>query len=107
MIFVPIICVLFTISVCDATAFSCHFYANEIKSLNIFCEQNQQELPKSCVQEIPLNATDVIRLKIERCDESAIGDASMFYVWNDWSVFPYSSAKYNALIAKVSIIRRV
>lgn len=78
MIFVPIILFILTISVNRTSGqnSSCQFYTDEIKSLKIFCEQNRQRLPKNCVDEIPLNTTDVIRLKIERCEQSAIGDAS-------------------------------
>lgn len=70
--------VVFTISLCSATSFECHYYAKSLKSLEIYCDLHQNPLPGNCTRESS-NPLIVTHLKIEGCDQRTISAASEKY----------------------------
>lgn len=79
MILVSSVFVVFTISLCGAqNTFECHYYDKSSKSLEIYCDRHQNQLPGNCTRE-SANPLIVTHLKIEGCDQRKIGDASEKY----------------------------
>lgn len=80
MILVWIVLLVFTIALCNANVYLCHYYDENTKSLEIYCDHYRTELPANYVREAPsIDPLQVVKLKIEGCDQSAIGDASEKY----------------------------
>lgn len=80
MLLVPVFVVVFTISLCSANSFECHYYTDSSKTLEIYCNNYRNQLPKNCTREsTSVNPLEVTHLKIKECEQSFIGDASEKY----------------------------
>lgn len=67
----------FAFSLCDANNFVCQYHDEHSKSLEIYCDYFQKQLPRNCVPANPsLNSSDVIRLKIEGCNPTDVCNIS-------------------------------
>lgn len=63
----------YAFSLCDGNNFVCQYHNEQTKSLEIYCDYYQKQLPRNCTAVNPsLNSSEVIRLKIEGCNQSDV-----------------------------------